>query len=289
MHLSQTNKGNSMRFMHHTIRIAAAMSLAAAGFTASAQGAAQSGWDRVEHSKVLRVGVIADAVPYFHKDLATGKWDGFGPDFAQDLAKSLGVKVKYVETTWGNAVLDLQSNKIDIMFGMAPTPERAKAIDFTNTLFVNTYTTVCDKANAGKSWAELSNPKVKIGVDVGSSNDMAATKMAPKADIQRFDSQGAATLALQAGRVDCQVEVITLALPMLAKVPDAGTLTIPKPVFSNEVSIGLQKETDHRLLNAVNAWLAKAHKDGEVKQVIMSNMQKLAGVKPSAFPADMDF
>ena len=278
-----------MRFMHTIAKTAAAVALAAAGLAATAQAATESGWDRVQRTKTLRVGVIADAIPYFHKDLASGKWDGFGPDFAQDLGKDLGVKVQYVETTWGNAVLDLQANKIDVMFGMAPTPERAKAITFTHTLFVNTYTSVCNKANAGKDWAQLSNPGVKIGVDVGSSNDMAATKMAPNANIQRFDSQGAATLALQSGRVDCQIEVITLSLPMLAKVPDAGILTIPKPVFSNDVSIGLQQETDTHLLDAVNKWLAKAHDDGEIKHVIMSNMQKLVGVKPDAFPADMAF
>lgn len=278
-----------MRFTHSIVKAAAAIFLAAAGFTAAAQSPAQSSWDHVQQTKVLRVGVIADAIPYFHKNLLTGKWDGFGPDFAQDLAKSLGVKVQYVETTWGNAVLDLQTGKIDVMFGLAPTPERAKSVDFSNTLFVNTYTSVCNKKYAGKDWAQLDNPKVKISVDVGSSNDMAATKMAPKADIQRFDSQGAATLALQSGRVDCQVLVILLAQPMLVKVPDAGTLTIPKPLFSNATAIGLRKEPDHRLLDAVNKWLAKERSSGQVKQVILNNMQKLVGVKPESFPADVKF
>lgn len=278
-----------MRFMHRLIKAAAAISLAAVGFAAAAQSNAQSSWDQLQHTKVLRVGVIADAIPYFHKNLATGQWDGFGPDFAQDLAKTLGVKVQYVETTWGNAVLDLQSNKIDVMFGLAPTPARAKSVNFSDTLFVNTYTSVCNKTYAGKDWAELNNPKVKIGVDVGSSNDMAATKMAPNANIERFDSQGAATLALQSGRVDCQVLVILLAQPMLVKVPDAGTLTIPKPLFSNATAIGLRKEPDTRLLDAVNKWLKQEHDSGQIKQVILNNMQKLVGVKPESFPADVKF
>ncbi|HEY0294262.1 MAG TPA: transporter substrate-binding domain-containing protein [Bordetella sp.] len=278
-----------MRFMHSIVKAVAAVSLAAAGFTAAAQSAGETGWEQVQRTKVLRVGVIADAIPYFHKDLATGKWDGFGPDFADSLGKSLGAKVQFVETTWGNAVLDLQSNKIDVMFGLAPTPERAKAVDFSDTLFVNTYTSVCNKANAGKSWADLNNPNVKISVDVGSSNDMAATKMAPNANIQRFDSQGAATLALQSGRVDCQVLVILLAQPMLVKVPDAGTLTIPEPFFSNATSIGLRKESDPKLREAVNKWLADARSRDEIKSVILSNMQKLVGVKPESFPANVKF
>jgi polar amino acid transport system substrate-binding protein len=278
-----------MRLRDNLIKTIAAISLVAASFTASAQSAPETGWEQVQRTKTLRVGVIADAIPYFHKNLANGQWDGFGPDFADSLGKSLGAKVQFVETTWGNAVLDLQSNKIDVMFGLAPTPERAKSVDFSDTLFVNTYTSVCNKANAGKNWAELSNPNVKIGVDVGSSNDMAATKMAPNATIQRFDSQGAATLALQSGRVDCQVLVILLAQPMLVKVPEAGKLTIPEPFFSNATAIGLRKESDAKLREAVNKWLGEARGRGEIKSVILSNMQKLVGVKPESFPANVTF
>ncbi|MCO6689469.1 transporter substrate-binding domain-containing protein [Pseudomonas shirazica] len=81
---------------------------------------------RVERTKTLRVGTVNGAIPYFNKNLVTGEWSGFGPDFAKNLADEMGVKVQYVETTWGNAVLDLQANKIDVMFGMAATPRAGK-------------------------------------------------------------------------------------------------------------------------------------------------------------------
>lgn len=254
-----------------------------------AQSANESSHARVERTKVLRVGVIAGAIPYFNKDIVSGQWSGFGVDFGKSLADALGVQPQFVETTWGNAVLDLQSNKIDVMFGMAPSPARREAIDFSETLFVNTYTTVCKKGYPEKSWEQLNTPETRISLDVGSSHDQLATRILPNATIQRLENSGAATLALQTGRVDCQILVILLAQPLLAKRPDVGHMSIPTPEYSASVNIGLRKDTDPAMREAVNHWLTATRDSGKVKQVILKNMEQLAGVKPDAFPANVKF
>jgi len=73
----------------------------------------------------------------------------------------------------------------------------------------------------------------------------------------RLENSGAATMALQAGRSDCQILVILLAQPLLAKRASIGTMYIPQPVYTAPVSIGLRKESDPAFQKAVNAWLAK--------------------------------
>jgi polar amino acid transport system substrate-binding protein len=60
-------------------------------------------------------------------------------------------------------------------------------------------------------------------------------------------------------------------------------------VETASVNIGLRKEPDPALLNAVNKWLAETHAKGEIKQVILTNMEKLAGVKPNDFPTEVKF
>ena len=256
---------------------------------AQAQDATETTMARVQRTKVLRVGAVAGAVPYFNKDLVSGKWEGFGPDFAESLAKSLGAKVETVETTWGNAVLDVQTNKIDAMFGMAPTPARKEVVNFSDTLFDNTYTAVCKAGVAPKTWEQLNVPDAKVVVDVGSSHDQLATKILPKANVTRLENSGAATLSLQTGRSDCQILVILLAEPLLAKRPGLGTMYIPTPVQTAPVSIGIRKEADASFQKAVNAWLADYRAKGEVRGVIVSNMEKLAGVKAEAFPPEIKF
>ncbi|MEQ6436947.1 transporter substrate-binding domain-containing protein [Comamonas sp. w2-DMI] len=262
-----------------------------AGLCLGAAAVAQeSTMARVERTKVLRVGVISGATPYFHKDLVSQKWEGFGPDFAESLAKKLGAKVDLVETTWGNSVMDLQANKIDVMFGMGPTPARREMVDFSDMLFNNTLTVVCKKGfGPVKTWEQLNDPKVKIVVDVGSNQDQYATKMLPKATISRLDSSGAASMAVQTGRADCQVLMVLLAQPLLAKRPDVGQMFVPEPVTTSPTHIGLPKSANKDFENAVNAWLKDARGRGEVQSVIVRNMEKLAGVKPESFPKQVKF
>ncbi|MDR2324468.1 MAG: transporter substrate-binding domain-containing protein [Acidovorax sp.] len=268
-------------------------SLAVAGSLLLAQSAMaqdESSLQRIERTKVLRIGVISGATPYFHKDLVKNEWQGFGPDFAQSLATKLGAKVERVETTWGNAVMDLQANKIDVMFGMGPTPQRREMIDFSDMLFNNTLTVVCKKGYPEvKTWEQLNDPSVKIVVDVGSNQDQFATKTLPKASIARLDSSGAASMAVQTGRADCQVLMVLLAQPLLAKRPDMGKMFVPEPVTTSTVHVGLRKSANKDLENKVNEWIKQERAAGEVQKVIVHNMEKLAGVKPESFPKQVKF
>jgi len=75
--------------------------------------------------------VLPGELPYFNKDLATGTWSGFSIEMANDIAKLLDVKLEFTESTYGNSILDLQANKVDLGFALNPTPQRALVVDFT--------------------------------------------------------------------------------------------------------------------------------------------------------------
>ena len=176
------------------------------------------------------------------------------------------------------------------MFGMGPTPARREMVDFSDMLFNNTLTAVCKKGfGPVKTWEQLNDPKVKIVVDVGSNQDQYATRMLPKATISRLDSSGAASMAVQTGRADCQILMVLLAQPLLAKRPDIGSMFVPEPVTTSPTHIGLQKSANKDFEKAVNAWLTEARGKGEVQSVIVKNMEKLAGVKPDSFPKQVKF
>jgi len=85
--------------------------------------------------KVLRIAVLPGELPYFNKDLASGTWSGFSIEMANDIAKLLDVQLEFTESTYGNSILDLQSNKIDLGFALNPTPQRALVVDFCATVF----------------------------------------------------------------------------------------------------------------------------------------------------------
>ncbi|MDU8356895.1 transporter substrate-binding domain-containing protein, partial [Pseudomonas syringae pv. actinidiae] len=166
--------------LRYALGIGSGVALAAAMATpAAAQAQADNTLDRIRATKVLRIAVLPGELPYFNKDLATGTWSGFSIEMANDLAKLLDVKLEYVESTYGNSILDLQANKIDLGFALNPTPQRALVVDFTNLVFPHPFGAMLKKGLEAKTWADINKPEVKIAVDVGSANEAVARRFAP--------------------------------------------------------------------------------------------------------------
>ena len=252
---------------------------------AAATGSTEPTLARVQRTKTLRIGAVRGAAPYYNKDLASGEWGGFMIDFAKSLAASLNVKLDITETTWGNSVLDLQTHKIDLFFGMNPTPARREVIGFTEPLFLNAFTVVSKKEF--KTWADLNKPEVKIAVDIGSSHDQMISRVCPNATIVRLEKADDATLALQTGRVDAQVLVWLLALDILKKNPALGKMYVPQPLEATSTNIGVPKEEDKAWVETINKWIAAERAAGKIKPTVLGNLQKLSGVKPEDVPAQI--
>lgn len=252
---------------------------------AAATGSTEPTLARVQRTKTLRIGAVRGAAPYYNKDLASGEWGGFMIDFAKSLAASLNVKLDITETTWGNSVLDLQTHKIDLFFGMNPTPARREVINFSEPLFLNAFTVVSKKDY--KTWADLNKPEVKIAVDIGSSHDQMISRVCPNATIVRLEKADDATLALQTGRVDAQVLVWLLALNILKKNPSLGKMTVPQPLEATSTNIGVPKEESKAWVETINKWIAAERAAGKIKPTVLGNLEKLSGVKPEDVPAQI--
>lgn len=255
---------------------------AAAGSFAT-RASAESSLERVKASGVLRIGGVADGAPYYQKGLADGAWRGFYIDICQKLADDLGLKLDILETTWGNSVLDLQAQKIDVFFGLNPTPEREKVIDFSGPVFKNAFTMIARKGVGGPTWDDFNKPEVRIAVDAGSSHDSAMGRHAPNAQIARLKTASDATAALQSGRADAQCLVMVLALSLRAKNPAIGELIMPTPLDFTTSNAGFRREEDASWREFVSKWIEEHRESGFVKDAIVRNME-LVGVKESDFP-----
>lgn len=255
--------------------------------TLSAKANTASSLERVKSSGVLRIGAIADGAPYYQKSLTGGPWRGFYIDICQKLADDLGVKLSILETTWGNSVLDLQASKVDVFFGLNPTPERQKVIDFSGPVFKNAFTFIAKKSVTAKTWEDFNNADMRIGVDAGSSHDSAVSKLAPNAVVSRLKTASDATAALQSGRVDAQCLVMVLALALRAKNPSIGQLIVPTPLNATTSNSGFRREEDPAWREFVDAWITEHRDNGFIKTAIMRNME-LVGVTEKDFPSGFE-
>ncbi len=246
-------------------------------------------WERIASTKTLRIAAVAGGAPNYQKDLATGEWSGIMIDLANNLASRLGAKLVITETTWGNAVLDLQSNKIDIFFGLNPTPQRLKVIAFSQPLYNNAYSLIAKKDYNPKTWDEMDDPQVTIAVDVGSSYDNLVTTMYKKAKILRFEKSADATLAVQTGRADVQPLVVTLSAGIVKKNPGIGHVVVPEPIKGTSTNAGFRIESDQRWKEYVDSWIAELRKTDAINTIVLTNLDKLMNIKRSEIPAIVNF
>ncbi|MCV0440934.1 MAG: transporter substrate-binding domain-containing protein [Hydrogenophaga sp.] len=231
---------------------------------ALAQGASALG--AIKQRGVLRVGVT-QAPPWYSKDPRTGEWSsGLGVSMGKSMASALGVKFEAVEVTWGTAIAALQSNKIDIMYMLDATPERAQAVDFPKAplLFYSMAVLARDDL-AVTRWEDLNQASVRIAVPQASSMDRFLTENVGKATIQRFPGNSEAIAAFQAGRADA---VCLFHPPLLAARQrlGRGKIVVPTPAQSQPSSAAVRREDNKDFLNFVDEALAAHYKSGQTQK-----------------------
>ncbi|MDE1934660.1 MAG: transporter substrate-binding domain-containing protein [Bradyrhizobium sp.] len=275
--------------MRYALAIGSGAALASSLATpASAQGAADTTLDRIRAAKVLRIAVLPGELPYFNKDLATGTWSGFSIEMANDIAKLLDVKLEYVESTYGNSILDLQSNKIDLGFALNPTPQRALVVDFTNFVFPHPFGAMLKNGLEAKTWADINKPEVKIAVDVGSANEAVARRFAPNATIKSLKSRDEVMLEMASGRVDCVVNALVLGLTAIAKNPSLGTYKIlQSPTVTVASSCAVRHEVDKRWRDFLSVWIDYNRGIGQMREWFVKGLA-LSGVKPENVPVELN-
>jgi polar amino acid transport system substrate-binding protein len=255
---------------------------------ASAQTPADNTLDRIRSTKVMRIAVLPGELPYFNKDLATGTWTGFSIDMANDIAKLLDVKLEYIESTYGNSILDLQANKIDLGFALNPTPQRALVVDFTSLVFPHPFGAMLKKGLEAKTWADINKPEVKIAVDVGSANEAVARRFAPNATIKSMKSRDEVMLEMASGRVDVVVNALVLGLTAIAKNPSLGTYKIlQSPSVTVSSSCAVRREADKRWRDFLSVWIDYNRGVGQMREWFVKGLA-LSGVKPEDVPVELN-
>lgn len=245
--------------------------------------------DRIKRSGILRIAVIVGQEPYFHKDLPTGKWSGACIDMANDIAAKLSAKVEIVESSWGNQILDLQGDKVDLAFAVNPTPERALVIDFSTPILVHSFTIITRKGFVKpQTWGEINKPDVKIAVDIGSTHDLIARRYCPTATILGFKTRDEAILAVATGRADCNVSLAVLAISTLKKNPNLGDLVIPRPLLTLPTNMGIRAEPDRRYKDFLSAWADYNRAMGQTREWMLKGFEAV-GISTDDVPPEIQF
>ncbi len=182
---------------------------------------AESKLETVKKNGELRVGTTGDWDPMSMKDPATNKYKGFDIDVMRELAKDLGVKVKFVPAEWKTIVAGITADRYDISTSVTKTPKRAEVAGFTETYYKYGTVPLVLKKNSKKfsTWDSLNNSKVTIATTLGTSQEEKAKEFFPKSKLKSVEAPARDFQEVLAGRADGNITSSTEANKLVIKYP----------------------------------------------------------------------
>ena len=223
---------------------------------------AESKLQTIKKNGELRVGTTGDWDPMSMKDPATNKYKGFDIDVMKELAKDLGVKVKFVPAEWKTIVAGITADRYDISTSVTKTPKRAEVADFTKTYYKYGTVPLVLKKNLKKfsTWDSLNKKNVTIATTLGTSQEEKAKEFFPKSKLQSVEAPARDFQEVLAGRADGNITSSTEANKLVIKYPQ---LAIVPDGEKNPAFLAMMvPKGDDKWNNYVNDWIKKKKSSG---------------------------
>ncbi|MFZ6048827.1 transporter substrate-binding domain-containing protein [Pseudomonas sp. CR3202] len=216
----------------------------------------------------LRVGMDPTYMP-FEMTNKRGEIIGFEVDLLKAMAKSMGVKLELVSTSYDGIIPALLTDKFDMIgSGMTLTQERNLRINFSEPFIVVGQTLLVRKELQGeiKSYKDLNDAKYRITSKIGTTGEMVAKKLIAKAQYHGFDNEQEAVMDVVNGKADAFIYDAPYNVVAVNKA-GAGKLAFLEEPFTYEpLAFGLKK-ADYDSLNWINNYLRQAKEDGSYARI----------------------
>ena len=230
----------------------------------------------------IRIGTTGDYIPMSYLNPKTGEYEGIDAELSEIIAKSLGVKIEYIPTTWPTLAADTQAGKFDIaLCGISRNFARAKTMAMSDAYGEGLFgkTILCRKTDAKKfkSVADLNKPSVRIMINPGGTNEKFAHANLPNATLIVHEANADIPIQIAEGKADIMITETVEAVSWVKREPRLAAPLVDKPFAGTRHSCGiLMAKGDQEWLNYVNFVLAELRMDGRLEQLEV----KYLGRKP---------
>ncbi len=256
--------------MRNLLRCVVVCALCLSVLPAAAQQAQSRLYD-ITKSGVLRVCIWPMYYSISFRNTDTGQLEGIDIDLSRELAKDMGVKLEYVETSFGTFIADLQANKCDIgMFAVGATMKRAQAVAFSDPYLISGVYAVVRKGGPISSWADIDKSGINVGVSLGSYVEPFLRSYLKKAQTVAVAPPATTQAELMAQRVDVMMTDYPSSIKMNAQF-DWSTTVEPPEKLSVTPYAYVMNQGDQIWLNYVNLFVRTIKLDGRLKAAAEKN------------------
>ena len=235
---------------------------------------------------VLRVGATGDYKPMSFRDRATGKYRGFDAALAEELARSLGVKLEYVPTSWPTLMRDTLDGKFDLaLCGITITSERKRRALMSDGYLGNGKTVLCRAGDAAKyiSLAAIDRPEVRVMENPGGLNEKFARKFLPNATLVIHPVNEEIPALIAAGKADVMITEILEAEYYCSMDNRLAAPLLDHPFTRGELGALLPPGSE-ALREYVNGFFRDARRSGKLDE--LKSIYLYGGGRKTAIPPE---
>ena len=240
--------------------------LTALGF-ASVALADTSRLDKVLQNKELRACIWPEYYSITYRNPKTRELSGIDIALTQELAKDLGVKVRYVDSNFSQLYDALEQDRCDVAaHAIGITAERLARLQFSQAYLKSGLFAVTLKNKEGlQSWDSLDQPGRVIAVAAGTLMEGIMAKSLKKAKLVKVQAPGTREQEVLSGRADAFMTDYPYSLRMIELTDWAAVIPAPNNMPTTEYAYAFAKG-DNSLLLRVDTFLSNAKRDGRLLQ-----------------------
>ncbi len=227
---------------------------------------AESRLERVIHDGALRVCIWPDYFGISWRDPRTQSLSGVDVDLARELGKSLGVEVRFIDSSFARLIDDVTQDRCDVaMFAIGIIPARAEKLDFTQPHLASDIYGITSRSNRTiRNWADIDRPGVIVAVAKGTLHETVMKDKLRQATLLVTTTAAGREAEVEAGRADVFMTDYPFSRRMLAQT-DWARLVAPESTYHITRYAWAVAKGDAPWLARLNQFVAEIKRDGRLK------------------------
>lgn len=261
-------KGNGARNTALTLAMAV-WGVAVGAGAVEMDGAGAGKLAEIRERGVLRVGTAGDYKPMSFREPETGAYWGFDAELAEDLARSMGVGLEFVPTSWPALMEDTLAGKFDLaLCGITVTAARQERALMSVGYLGNGKTVLCRAEDAGKytSLEAINRPEVRVMENPGGLNEAFARARLPEATLVVHGDNGEIPGLVADGEADVMITEIMEAAYYAGRDGRLAAPLLDAPFTRGRLGALMPKGSED-LLEFVNRFLEEERASGRLGEL----------------------
>ncbi len=219
--------------------------------------------ERVRSAGEIRVCIWPDYYGISYRNPKTQQLSGIDIDMAQALARELGVRLRFVDSSFARLIDDIGEDRCDIaMFAIGITAARAEKLRFTKPHLISDIYAITSKGNRRiKNWDDIDRRGIVVAVAKGTLHETVMRDRLKQATLLLTATTQGREQEVEAGRADVFMTDFPFSRRML-ETTDWARLVMPSSTYHLTPYAYAMQPGDDRWHARIERFVADAKRSG---------------------------